>query len=55
MADKSKAAEIRDEVAAFIEEQQLYFMHRKATHEQEMYDERIRQASNEWDEGDKEA
>ena len=55
MTDKSKAAAIKDEVIAFLEEQRLYFMHRRATHEQEMYDERIRQASNEWDEGDKEA
>ncbi len=53
MADKSKAAAIKDEVIAFLEEQRLYF---KGLNElKEIQDERLRQEANDYNDGDKEA
>lgn len=50
MADKSKAEEIKDEVAAYLEEQRLYF--KKLSTWKEIEDERLRREALEWDEGE---
>lgn len=53
MADKSKAEEIKAEVAAYLEEQRLYF--KKLKTYKELTDERLRREAREWDDKDKEA
>lgn len=53
MTDQTKAEAIKDEVAAYLEDQRLYF--KKLRTWKEIEDERLHREANKWDEGDKEA
>lgn len=53
MTDKTKAAAIKNEVDAYLEDQRLYFKKLKTW--KEIEDERLHRAENEQHEGDKEA